>query len=200
LLSPIERTDLMYPWLSPSINRHCLLFTSQFHREVSLIINALFLLTGCPQGIRRYLGYLGVTLSLYAPHRWRVALMGRDWAWIYFTTPNPTPVDACRDECGTPKLNFMKFGNKNAPQGLSTPFPQIDVIGAVVIVWRVRGRTIRSVLCNIVCNSCAQCDAHTYEQTNSSLGWVLSHWAHFTVLRFIFCIVYYCVLYACVGL
>ena len=45
------------------------------------------------------------------------------------------------------------------------PFPQIDIIGAVVIVWRVRGKTIRSVLCNIVCNNCAQCDAHTYEQT-----------------------------------
>jgi len=41
------------------------------------------------------------------------------------------------------------------------PFPQIDIIGAVVIVWRVRGETIRSVLCNIVCNNCAQCDAHT---------------------------------------
>jgi len=53
-------------------------------------------------------------------------------------------------------------------------------------VWRVRGKTIRSVLCNIVYNNCAQCDAHTYEQTNSSLDWVLSHWARFTVLRFIF--------------
>ena len=62
------------------------------------------------------------------------------------------------------------------------PFPQIDIIRAVVIVWRVRGKTIRSVLCNIVCNNCLQCDAHTYEQTNSSLDWVLSHWAHFTVL------------------
>ena len=30
---------------------------------------------------------------------------------------------------------------------------------------RVRGKTIRFVLCNIVCNNCAQCDAHTYEQT-----------------------------------
>ena len=63
-------------------------------------------------------------------------------------------------------------------------------------LWRVRGKTIRAVLCNIVCNNCAQCDAHTYEQTNSSLDWVLSHWAHFTVLRFIF--VY--VSHACVGL
>ena len=34
-----------------------------------------------------------------------------------------------------------------------------------------------------------------------SLDWVLSHWAHFTVLRFIFvCIVYYCILHTCVGL
>ena len=77
-------------------------------------------------------------------------------------------------------------------------FPEIDIIGAMVIVWRVRGKTVRSVLCNVVCNNCAQCDAHTYEQTiNSSLDWVLSHWAHFTVLRFIFacimCIIVYCV-------
>ena len=36
------------------------------------------------------------------------------------------------------------------------PFPQIDIIGAVVIVWRARGKIIRSVLCSIVCNSCAQ--------------------------------------------
>jgi len=43
--------------------------------------------------------------------------------------------------------------------------PQIDIIGAMVIVWRVRGKIIRSVLCNIVCNNCAQCNAHTYEQT-----------------------------------
>ena len=72
---------------------------------------------------------------------------------------------------------------------VSTPFPQIDIIGAVVIVWRVRGKTIRSVLCNIVCNNCAQCDAHTYEKTNSSLDWVLSHWAHFTVLdSFLYCV------------
>jgi len=47
----------------------------------------------------------------------------------------------------------------------SSPFPQIDIIRAVVIVWRVRGKIIWSVLCNIVCNNCAQCDAHTYEQT-----------------------------------
>ena len=72
---------------------------------------------------------------------------------------------------------------------LTPPFPQIDIIGDVVIVWRVRGKTIRSVLCYIVCNNCAQCDAHTCEQTNSSLDWVLSHWAHFTVLdSFLYCV------------
>jgi len=45
------------------------------------------------------------------------------------------------------------------------PLPQIDIIGAMVIVWRVRRKIIRSVLCNIVSNNCAQCNAHTYEQT-----------------------------------
>jgi len=49
------------------------------------------------------------------------------------------------------------------------PFPQVDIIGAMVIVWRIRGKIVRSVLCNIVCNNCAQCSAHTYEQTSSSL-------------------------------
>ena len=38
------------------------------------------------------------------------------------------------------------------------PFPQIDIIGAMVIVWRARGKIIRCVLCgtSIVCNSCTQ--------------------------------------------
>ena len=77
-----------------------------------------------------------------------------------------------------------------------SPFPQIDIIGAMMMVWRVRVKIIRSALCNIVCNNCAQCDAHM-NRPNSSLDWVLSHWAHFTVLRFIFV---YVLLHACVGL
>jgi len=44
------------------------------------------------------------------------------------------------------------------------PFPQIDIIGAMVIVWRARGKIIRSVLCNMMCNNCTQWTAHTYEQ------------------------------------
>ena len=48
---------------------------------------------------------------------------------------------------------------------VSSPFPQIDIIGAMVIVWRVRGKIIRSVICNILCNNCAQCNVHIYEQT-----------------------------------
>jgi len=41
------------------------------------------------------------------------------------------------------------------------PFPQLDIIGAMVIVWRARGKII---LCSIVCNNCTQWTAHTYEQ------------------------------------
>ena len=43
----------------------------------------------------------------------------------------------------------------------SFPFPQIDIIGAMVFVWTVRGKIIRSVLRSIVCNNCAQCNAYT---------------------------------------
>jgi len=61
-----------------------------------------------------------------------------------------------------------------------------------VIVCRVRGEIIRSVLCNIVHSA-----MHTYDGPNSSLEWFLSHWAHFIVLRFIFV---YVLLHACVVL
>jgi len=58
----------------------------------------------------------------------------------------------------------------------------------------VRGKIIGSVLCNIVCNNCAQCNADTLtDLTRLWTGdWVLSHWAHFTVLRFILCM-YVCI-------
>jgi len=45
------------------------------------------------------------------------------------------------------------------------PFPQTDSIGAMMIVWLVWGKIIGFVLCSIVCNNCAQCSAHMYEQT-----------------------------------
>jgi len=45
----------------------------------------------------------------------------------------------------------------------ASPFAHIDINRAMVIVWRVRGKSSRSVLCNIVRNSCAQCTAmHTH--------------------------------------
>jgi len=50
------------------------------------------------------------------------------------------------------------------------PLPQIDVVGPMLIVWSVRGKIIRSVLCNIVCNSCAQCNAHTW--TDLTVLWI----------------------------
>jgi len=45
------------------------------------------------------------------------------------------------------------------------PFPQIYIIRAVMIVWRVRGKIIRNVMCSIMYKNCAQCNAHTFEQT-----------------------------------
>ena len=48
-----------------------------------------------------------------------------------------------------PSLSSTRYGS---------PFPRVDIIRAVMIVWRVRGKIIRSLLCNIVCDSCTvQC-------------------------------------------
>jgi len=67
-----------------------------------------------------------------------------------------------------------------------SPFPQIDIIGAMVIVWRVRGK-LSGLFCAILCATIVHSAMHTYiNRPNSSLDWVLSHWAHFTVPRFIF--------------
>jgi len=41
-----------------------------------------------------------------------------------------------------------------------------------MIVSRVRGKIIRSVLCNIVRNNCAQYNAHAYEQTEQLVLWI----------------------------
>jgi len=59
-----------------------------------------------------------------------------------------------------------------------------------VIVWRVRGKIIRSVLCNIVCNNCAQCNAHTYEQIRFSFSVVIACYScvRFSFLR-LFCVI-----------
>jgi len=43
-----------------------------------------------------------------------------------------------------------------------SPFPQTDIIGAMVIVWRLRGKIFGSILCNILRNNCAQCNAHVW--------------------------------------
>ena len=48
------------------------------------------------------------------------------------------------------------------PQTTATKTPYLDPTGAMVIVWRLRGKIIRSVLCNIVRNNCAQCNAHIW--------------------------------------
>ena len=38
-----------------------------------------------------------------------------------------------------------------------SPSPPIDIMWAMMIVWRIRGKIIRTVLCCVVYDSCAQC-------------------------------------------
>jgi len=58
-----------------------------------------------------------------------------------------------------------------------------------VIVWRVRGKIIRSVLCSAM---------HTrMNRPNSSLDWVLSHWAHSLCLDHFRVCMYMCACILC---
>ena len=69
-------------------------------------------------------------------------------------------------KCNSRECNDIPFtccyDRSECLAGITPRFPQIDIIGAMLIVWRVRGKIIRSVLCNIVRNNCAQCNAHTW--------------------------------------
>jgi len=66
--------------------------------------------------------------------------------------------------------------------------------------WRVNGKIIRSVLCSIVLNNILLCTVQCAHMNrhNSSLEWILSQWAHFTVVRFIFVYLYICIYVFCV--
>jgi len=44
------------------------------------------------------------------------------------------------------------------------PLPPIDIVWATMIVWRIRGKIIRTVLCCVLYDTCAQWCAYTYEQ------------------------------------
>jgi len=49
-----------------------------------------------------------------------------------------------------------------------SPIPQMDIIRAMMIVWRVRGKIIRSglcILCATTVHSAVHTHTHTYEQT-----------------------------------
>jgi len=116
------------------------------------------------------------------------------WYWLTWVVPDKGPF--CRKTAVV-----VVYGGREIPVLLllletmtAEPFPQIDIIRAMVIVWRVTGKIIRYAVCTIMHNDCAQCNAHTHmNRPNSSLDWVWSHWAHFTVRRFIFVCVLLCV-------
>jgi len=94
-------------------------------------------------------------------HGWSVLFLLVHWHWYGETASN-----TC--------LRMFFSRTTGLKWRKESPFPQIDIIGAMVIVWRIRGKIIRSVLCNIVCNNCAQCSAHT--------------WTDLTVLLIGFCL------------
>ena len=71
-----------------------------------------------------------------------------------------------------------------SPSNPGPPFPQIDIIGGSE-QWRLSGGQegkLSGLFCAVLCATIVHSELHTHmNRTNSSLDWVLSHWAHFTV-------------------
>ena len=63
------------------------------------------------------------------------------------------------------------------------PSPPVDIIWAMMIVWRLQGKIIRTVLCCVVYGSCTQWYTHT-----SSLG---SSFSFCVCLRLAFCVLFW---------
>ena len=62
----------------------------------------------------------------------------------------------------------------------------------MVIVWRQEGK-LSGLFCAVLCATIVHIELHTHmNRPNSSLDLVLSHWANFTVLRFIFVYALFC--------
>jgi len=101
-----------------------------------------------------------------------------------------------------------------------SPFPQIDIIGARMIVWTLEGKRETYQVCSQYCvqQMCTVQCTHTHEQfvlkrdvklqpTNQpthmnkphtlSVGCVLYDWADFTVLRSCFVYVYFVLIICC---
>jgi len=90
--------------------------------------------------------------------------------WVIYLVAHRCLTSFCFDTVGWEawRESHLRLSPKILCWG--SPFPQIDITGAVMIVWRVRGKTIRSVLCSIMCNNCAQCSAHIW--TDLTVLWI----------------------------
>ena len=92
--------------------------------------------------------------------------------------------DSARNFCGTTKCTahfFRDEVNMNLPSLRQTSSEQWWLSGGL------EGK-FAGLFCAILCASIVHSAMHTHmNRPNSSLHWVLSHWAHFSVLRFILC-------------
>ena len=59
-------------------------------------------------------------------------------------------------------INTNKYTLHTTPHYFYTSSPPVDIIGAMMIVWRIRGKIIRTVHCCVVYNSCTRWYAHIW--------------------------------------
>jgi len=101
---------------------------------------------------------LKATQQRAVPLRCRCRLGCTRWGAHWHNLANTIEPSVCRCDAAFCQITLTTCYIKDPP------FPQIDINGAMVIVWRARGKNLRSVLCSIVCNNYTQWTAQTHEQ------------------------------------
>ena len=89
-----------------------------------------------------------IRLITHLKHSYFTVISTRMWFFLYSF-----------DCCTTLSMLLTYCGSR-----LTTSFPLVDIVWAMMIVWMIRGKIIRTVLCCAMYDSCAQLYARIYEQ------------------------------------
>ena len=125
----------------------------------------------CPAWVRRQ------RLMWFCERCYLVWLLGWPTCPSLFWRPFPVQVNLVQ-------LVPHQFSSSTCSEKESAS-PPVDIFWAMMIVWMIRGKIIRTVLCCVAYGSCAQRYTHTYEQflkMSVSLGFVFLHLFGFNIL------------------
>jgi len=174
-----------YPDAQPAVLKHWRQFVVSWHcywketnslfKLYSTVIHVQYLnlilgLTGCLVKCFWVLIRICVKLTYSPWGLWRWALVSPDgvapsqMAGVSSSVNLPLHHKVQKFSFGTGSPGWSRKKGRKTVVVTCSPSSPVDNIWAIMIVWRIRGKIIRIVLCCVVYDSSAQWYAHTHEQ------------------------------------